>query len=700
MIRILHDVIVNKTPIMVYGAGSNAKKQMEILKRFFVIKGIWDVALAGTNVFGYMVLRPFELAEAYTPKITIVTIKDLGARKYVVDQIKGTGCERVFFSDDVIQVLYEVQKLHDQDVKEISLIEELWNSDDVLDYEYLESNLRPVNYSVIKRRNTEDNQYSWNETDVCENIWKRLGKILILKKEEALPHIQKLLEDQSKSGIGIWGAYEYFFRELLSGSVKTKERPIRMVGDEPYDAFAVFEAQKQIIMVMCGNDLTKALNLTEELIFRSYTDKYLRAIKADMLSEMTEFDSALCVARELVKDYPTDFLVNEVFYRIAMKSKKEGIRVMEPLPDIDLKGRFCWSGMTFAWFGGFDENGCAITAPCFRAIECAARPEGDFCEGDEWRLFRESLLDGSFRYCQKNQCTNIIGGWLPEKVKCTNEVVKSIIDGNTNAEPMLEEIHLSYDKHCNLICSSCRTSRCTHKEEDVRKLDDLFDRNIAPLLKSVRHLCLSGSGEALLSLHSSRIIKELPKYGNSELKVELRTNMTALNEVSWKKLGGGRKYIRHIAASIDACSKMLFEKLRYPAQWETVLRNLEFVKDLRERGEIDLFEFHVVVQNANLDQLVDLAEMAIIYRADAITYSKVVNWQGMSREEYERMNPFYIDHPRHGDLLKETMRLKQMRDEIQSGIRKTDKPFYMNIHFEPDPDDSYETIRYGILKIR
>lgn len=699
MIDILHDIIVNKTPIMVYGAGSNAKNQMEILKRFFIIKGIWDMSLAGTDVLGYSVLKPFELIHANIPKMTIITIKDQGVRKYVADQIKSTGCEYVFFSDDVIQVLYEVKKLHDRNVKEISSIEELWNSDDVLEYEYLESNLRPVNYSVIRKRNTEDNEHSWNETGVCENIWKRLDNRLILKQEEALPHIQELM-DRSESGIGIWTAYEYFLRELLNGSVKTKERPIHMVGDEPYDEFAVFETQKQIIMVMCGDDLVRSLSLTEEFILRSYMDKYLRAIKADILSEMAEFDLALSAARELVKDYPSDFLVNEIFYRIAMKSKKAGLHVMEPLPDIDLKGRFCWSGMTFAWFGGFDGNDRAITAPCFRAIECAARPEDDFCDGDEWRLFRESLLDGSFRYCQKNQCTNIIGGWLPEKSKCTNETAKSMIEGDLNVVPLPEEIHLSYDRNCNLICPSCRTSRCTYTEVDIRKFNDLFDRNIEPLLKSAKHLCLSGSGEAILSPHSSRIIRELPKYGNLELKVELRTNMTALNEVSWEKLGEGRKYIRHIAASIDASSKILFEQLRYPAQWETVLRNLEFVKGLRERGEIDLFEFHVVVQNANLEELVDLAEMAIIYQADAITYSKVVNWRGMSRKEYEMMNPFYADHPRHGNLLQETARLKKLRDEIQSGIRKTDKPFYMNIHFESDPDDSYEPIRYGELKIR
>ena len=113
-----------------------------------------------------------------------------------------------------------------------------------------------------------------------------------------------------------------------------------------------------------------------------------------------------------------------------------------------------------------------------------------------------------------------------------------------------------------------------------------------------------------------------------------------------------------------------------------------------------MFEFHVVIQEANVNELTEIAEMAISYGADAVTYSKIVNWRGMSNEEYFIKNPFFTDNEKHTELISEISRLKQLRESIQTGQRKIGKPFFINIHFEPDPPEGYDTIRYGRIKIR
>ena len=228
-------------------------------------------------------------------------------------------------------------------------------------------------------------------------------------------------------------------------------------------------------------------------------------------------------------------------------------------------------------------------------------------------------MDGSFRYCQKNQCANIVAGWLPKKKDVKEEWLKKILTSDLSVIPPIEELHFSYDGHCNLMCPSCRLEFQTNTDKQNKKLDMLYEKNLKPYMGKAKHLTLSGCGEAMISPHSKKVLQSFSKKENPNLVVELRTNATTVNSVSWNSLGTGKAVIRHITASIDASTKESFEKLRYPAKWENVLRNLKFIQSLRNSGEIDMFEFHVVIQKENIHQLCDIVKMAIYYDADAVT---------------------------------------------------------------------------------
>ena len=114
-----------------------------------------------------------------------------------------------------------------------------------------------------------------------------------------------------------------------------------------------------------------------------------------------------------------------------------------------------------------------------------------------------------------------------------------------------------------------------------------------------------------------------------------------------------------------------------------------------------MFEFHVVIQKENIGQLCDIAKMAIRYDADAVTYSRLINWREMPEEEYREVNPFWYDHPLHGKLMQELKSLEELRNETEAGrCGLARKKIYINIHFSPDPNSSYDVIRTGKLKIR
>lgn len=697
MIQRVCEISENKIPVIIYGAGEQAHSQIENLSELFHISFFWDANTEKQYLCGHEIRRPFEgLDELEDDPIILVTIEKVEIRKEVIDYLALHGFNEVYYSGEILRILDELKKQSNEE-NLTKLIESFPL------YKCIEPTDEYVNYSIV-RKEWENNKgkFSCIEDLEQEQLVSAIKEKLIIDDYRLVEAVSVFVNSIRNNPDNCYVSYELFLRKLLSGGVKTKYRPLRMVGDDPYDPFAVYEVQNAVLTFLTKNDLKSILRIVEELIGISYEKRYLEAIRCRLLTEAEKYHEALIHARKLVRKNPTSFFENEIFYKTAIVATEAGIRIEEKLPPRDLTDRFCWSGMNYVWCGGKDKDGSPLLAPCFRAVECAVRPTGDFSDGEDWKLFRDSIVDGSFRYCQKSQCPNIIGGWLPRKSECTHPDIKMVLEKDRNQPLAIEELHLSYDKHCNLKCPSCRTKIYTNTTDDNRCLDDFYSNNLAPIVAHARHLCLSGCGEALLSPHSKKILTELPGIAAPDLKVELRTNMTVLNQRTWESIGDGRRYIRHIAASIDGCTKETFEKLRYPAKWGTVLDNLSFVSELRRNHEIDLFEFHVVMQRDNIDELYDIAMLAIRLGADVVTYSKFVNWMGLDEETYAEVNPFWMEHPRHADLMREIDRLKGLRQRILSGDQIVDggKPFYINIHYEDDPGRKYEPIRYGKLKIR
>ncbi len=683
--------------VIAYGAGNMAKEFLpEIHKSVDVIE-IWDAFAKADNLYGIPVVRLREEADPRIPMV--VFLEDRRIRGEVIENLEKKGCRLIFYYKDFIQVLKVLPHLKNITGYVTEETHQLFR--EFLDqYELIQNRLVPVNYSVLpKKLLFEPCAFSGTKKD-AKDLSENLKQVLILnpiKEKKIGGFVEQLLSGKIENAFVFAYKTEIFLRELLSDGVKTAERPIRMFNDSPYDRFAVLEAIRNVISCFCGGDSKKKLSVIR--LLRNCAKESIPLMSAEclFLAECGQMDEALQAARKEMKKEPNDLLANETFCQVAAAYKKNGGSVEEPLPEYDLNERFCWSGFTFALCHGFDKkSGKAEFLPCFRTLQCAANPAGEFWNGEEWTEFRKSILDGSFRYCQKNQCTNLVAGWLPRKEECLHKDIKKMLEGDLTVIPPLEELHFSYDSHCNLKCPSCRLEVKTNTKEETEYLDAMYEKNLKPLVKSAKHLCLSGCGEAMLSPHSRKILQSFSREEYPKLAVELRTNVTSFHPKAWVGLGEGRKLIRHVAASIDAASKEKFERLRFPAKWETVLKNLEFIQHLRRKGEIDLFEFHVVIQSDNIEELRDIVGMAIRYDADAVTFSRLVNWRGMSEEEYQEVNPFWPDHPLHERLVQVLEELKSMRDEAAAG----ESGRYINIHFCPDPDGSYDVIRNGRLKIR
>lgn len=669
--------------IIAYGAGEAAKKKLLLYADIMGISEIWDNYSNEVSLDGIPVNRP---RESSSNEILIVFIDKEKVRETVIHHLMELGHRHIFYYKDIDRLRWQAGSYRIRNT-----------AGNAYRYDLLAANHVPVLFMVFDQELQKERLHIPELKDQAkEELMLRLNEKIQIRsgtKEELERAIEAMLQACDTNLYEFAYALENLIYWIVKDGSKTRERPIHMEGDKPYDMFAVTESLDTIFS-MLYRDCAKQAEETLQILCRSMPSVPLNILLCTFLTRNGRYDEALKLARKMMHERPNDFSINENFYQVALESKRNGFEVPEPLPNYDLEEVFCWCGMDYIWCGGMDEQeGRPLFAPCFRAT-CVAKPEGEFDTGEEWKEFRRSLLDGSFRYCQKNQCPNLVGRWLPEKRKCDDPIMKRLIDGEEEAKPFIRELHFSYDTHCNLICPSCRTERCMNSAEETEKMNAVYDSCLKPYVARAEHLCLSGCGEALVSDHGRHILTSFSGREYEDLAIELRTNITALNQNTWMSLGESRKRIRHIVASVDGIGEV-FEELRYPAKWDLVRRNLEFISSLRRAGEIDLFEIHVVAQRRNIHQLLDIVMLAADLSADAVTFSKIVNWRDMSEKEYDEKNPFWTDSPDFRRLSEEFDRIDEFRRNTEKG-----RKMYINIHFRPDPDTGYEKIRMGRLKIR
>ena len=623
--------------IIAYGAGKKCHDLLPVLLRKCTIDAIWDKNVsADQSIHGIDVCFPEPVSEDAGCTLIVVFISDPFVRNKAINELAGFGYKHIYGFNEFLNLLRCGMCVYD-----------ITKRFCVVDYKSIEA----VFYALPAD----------DDIDIC--------------------YAKEL---------------ELYLRAKANEKRYSVSRPINMVFDGFYDPFLLVELTEEWFSYKRINEDEKR-RILGKLYELSYENETIVAVYCHSLLCNGEYNKAESIIKSALHKSPNSLLLDTCVDEIVEKSIEKGFETSFPKIDYDLTDRFCYSGMTLGVIDGINADGSPSMIPCFRGHQCAAKPEGEAWCGGEWTEFRKSLLDGSFRYCQKYNCPNILSGWLPKKKEINAAWLRNMESGDFSETPPLEELHLSYDNHCNLQCRSCRTEFQTCDNFRKAFLDNMYEIFLKEKLKKTKHLTLSGCGEALISPHSLQILRSFSKMNNPELCVELRTNVVSVTKRTWESLGLGREVIKHITASVDGATKETFEALRYPAKWEKMLDGLCFISELRRMGEIDLFEIHVVVQDANISELMDVAKLAEEYGADVVTYSRLVNWRDMSQEEYDRVNPFFVDHPRHQLLIQEIDKLIEYRDELN---RAGKNPRFINIHGVPDASDSYDVIRNGRLKIR
>lgn len=280
---------------------------------------------------------------------------------------------------------------------------------------------------------------------------------------------------------------------------------------------------------------------------------------------------------------------------------------------------------------------------------------GEIWNGGTAQAIRESILDGSYRYCNKIICPVIQQNQLKEAGDHNlPDSVKFSLERSTNKlEDGPEIINLCYDRTCNLSCPSCREDVFAANSAMRRVYASMESRLVLPLLEKAKIVIITGSGDPFASKTFRNVMKELTAEKYPNLRFRIMTNAMLLTPQQWNEFPSLHYRIEELKVSVDAAHGPTHERLRRGAKWSTMMDNLIFAGELTAKGYVEKFELSFVVQKDNYREMGDFVDLARAVGAGRVYFARLMNWEQFSDAQYGDMAVFLPQHPQHGDFLAE-----------------------------------------------
>jgi organic radical activating enzyme len=227
---------------------------------------------------------------------------------------------------------------------------------------------------------------------------------------------------------------------------------------------------------------------------------------------------------------------------------------------------------------------------------------------------QNSIADGSYRYCNNQQCSYLLD--TREETKQWKTVLPA---------KQIKNIRLAIDDSCNLSCPSCRTHQIFERDKfQLRKRYQLADKIIEYVKKQSHtiNIHVGSDGDPFASLIYRYFVKSIKDLPNVRFTIQT-------NGLLVKKM-----YLRHqtlfekldtLNLSIDGATKPTYESLRRGGSYEKIIENLESAKELKQKYGFE-FILHFVVQQDNWREIPLMLELAHRYNVDEIFFNKIQNW--------------------------------------------------------------------------
>lgn len=337
-------------------------------------------------------------------------------------------------------------------------------------------------------------------------------------------------------------------------------------------------------------------------------------------------------------------------------------------PRFDLSTRFCATPFeVLDVLDGKSHLCCASWLP--ESIgDLAEHPWEDVWNSDTAQGIRASILDGSFRFCNKTACPKIAGSTLPlkEELVSSSDRWRDVI-GNfrTRLADAPHRVNLAYDQTCNLSCPSCRTHKVAADSATRARFDKLQEEQILPLLRHVKLAFINGSGDPFASKNFRNLLDRLGPEHYPDLRFQVMTNGMLFTPREWARFPTLHGRVAYLRISLDAATGPTHELLRRGARWPVMEENLAFARALRADKLIDRLELSFTVQVDNYEEMGQAVDLAHRLGADHVAFQRLTNWGTFTAEQYAQKAVFMPLHPRYDHFI-QLMQDPRLRDPVAS----------------------------------
>lgn len=275
---------------------------------------------------------------------------------------------------------------------------------------------------------------------------------------------------------------------------------------------------------------------------------------------------------------------------------------------------------------------------------------------------RESIINGSYKYCDKKQCPYLSG--LKNNKYSKNFVKKTKLNSDYfRKKDDIETVNFCFDRSCNFQCPSCRNELINYQGNDRNQVDKKLEEITNEISPNIKKLYLTGTADPFYSKSFREFLRTLDSNKFKNLNsIHLHTNGSLWDEKMWNKLKAIHPFVKSCEISIDAATKETYEnKTRIGGNWEVLLENLEFITKI---DTIKFFIFSFVVQDTNFREMKQFYEMITNYMKKSkskfdVFYNAITNWGTYTEDEYNEKNVTNSTHKQHNEFL---IILDEMKD--------------------------------------
>ncbi|MCL1972428.1 MAG: radical SAM protein [Endomicrobia bacterium] len=285
----------------------------------------------------------------------------------------------------------------------------------------------------------------------------------------------------------------------------------------------------------------------------------------------------------------------------------------------------------------------------------------DIWNGNMAKQFRESVLNGSFKFCG-DYCCHLISGTGPvsiknDKAKILNDYFtqginehehKCIENKITTLENYPINLTLATSSKCNLKCTSCRSDFIT-KDSKTEEEWKLLETRRMQFLENAETIFLGSYGEITVNELDTKMLRN---YIEKELKniksIVIQTNGVLFTKEYWEKINDFiKRKITRIEISVDAATEKTYDINRPGGNWKKLWENIEFLSKLQKTW----IQLNFVVQNNNYVEIIPFIKLARQYGV-MVHFQLLYNWGTYSKDEFNERDVLNPSHYNYNDLLK------------------------------------------------